>query len=45
MMGGALVGGFIGARIAQVVPNHVMRVMVTLVGALLTIVFAYRYWF
>lgn len=45
MMGGALIGAFIGARIAQVVPNHVMRVIVTLVGALLTIVFAYRYWF
>ena len=45
MMGGALIGAFIGARIAQVVPNHVMRVIVTLVGALLTILFAYRYWF
>jgi uncharacterized membrane protein YfcA len=45
MMGGALIGAFIGARIAQVVPNHVMRVVVTLVGALLTAVFAWRYWF
>ena len=45
MMAGALVGAFIGARIAQVLPNHVMRVIVTVVGALLTIVFARQYWF
>jgi uncharacterized membrane protein YfcA len=45
MMSGALIGGFAGARIAQVVPNHVMRVIVTLVGALLTVAFAWRYWF
>jgi uncharacterized protein len=45
MMAGALVGGFAGARIAQVVPNHIMRTAVTLVGALLTVVFAWRYWF
>ena len=45
MMSGALIGGFIGARLAQVVPHHVMRVLVTLVGVLLTIAFAWRYWF
>jgi uncharacterized membrane protein YfcA len=45
MMAGALVGAFIGARLAQIVPHHVMRVVVTLVGALLTGVFAWRYWF
>jgi uncharacterized membrane protein YfcA len=45
MMAGALVGAFIGARIAQVLPNHVMRVIVTVVGVLLTAVFARQYWF
>jgi uncharacterized membrane protein YfcA len=44
MMAGALVGAFIGARVAQVAPHHVMRVVVTAVGALLTAVFAWRYW-
>jgi uncharacterized membrane protein YfcA len=45
MMGGALAGALVGARIAQVVPHAVMRVAVTVVGALLTIAFAWRYWF
>jgi uncharacterized membrane protein YfcA len=45
MMAGALVGSFIGARLAQVVPHHVMRVAVTVIGAILTVVFAWRYWF
>lgn len=45
MMAGALVGSFIGARLAQIVPHEVMRIVVTLVGALLTAVFAWRYWF
>ena len=44
MMAGALVGAMIGARLAQVVPHAVMRVVVTAVGALLTAVFAWRYW-
>jgi uncharacterized protein len=45
MMAGALVGAFIGARLAQIVPREVMRVVVVVVGALLTIAFAWRYWF
>jgi uncharacterized protein len=45
MLAGALVGAFIGARLAQVVPHAIMRVVVTVVGALLTAVFAWRYWF
>lgn len=44
MLGGALVGAFIGARLAQIVPHKVMRVVVTAVGALLTAAFAWRYW-
>jgi uncharacterized protein len=45
MMAGALVGAFIGARLAQVVPRDVMRVVVVVVGAILTAAFAWRYWF
>jgi uncharacterized protein len=44
MMAGALVGSLIGARIAQVVPREVMRVVVVAMGALLTAAFAWRYW-
>jgi uncharacterized membrane protein YfcA len=39
------VGGLIGARVAQVMPNHAARKLVVLVGALLTVGFAWRYWF
>ncbi|HZD64037.1 MAG TPA: sulfite exporter TauE/SafE family protein [Xanthobacteraceae bacterium] len=45
MMAGTLVGGLIGARLAQVLPNHAARTLVVFVGALLTAVFAWRYWF
>jgi uncharacterized membrane protein YfcA len=45
MMAGALVGAVIGARLAQVAPHALMRVVVVAVGALLTVVFAWRYWF
>ena len=44
MLSGAMVGGYIGARLAQVVPHAIMRVVVTAVGALLTVAFAWRYW-
>ena len=43
MMAGALVGAFIGARLAQIAPHAVMRVVVVAVGALLTVIFAWRY--
>jgi len=45
MMAGALVGAVIGARLAQIAPHALMRVVVVLVGALLTVAFAWRYWF
>jgi uncharacterized membrane protein YfcA len=44
MMAGTLIGGFAGGYLARVVPQPVMRVFVTAVGALLTAVFAWRYW-
>lgn len=45
MMSGALVGALIGARIARNAPREVMRYMVTVIGAVLTIAYAWRYWF
>jgi len=45
MMCGALIGSVIGARIARYAPREVMRYVVTLIGAALTGVYAYRYWF
>jgi uncharacterized membrane protein YfcA len=45
MMAGALAGALVGARLAQIAPHAVMRVAVIAVGALLTVVFAWRYWF
>lgn len=45
MMGGALVGGLIGAQVARYAPRDIMRVVVIAVGCLLTIVYSWRYWF
>ncbi len=42
---GTMVGGVSGAWLARLIPREVMRVAVVVVGALLTIVFAWRYWF
>jgi uncharacterized membrane protein YfcA len=44
MMAGCLIGGYCGAQIARVMPPKVMRVVVAVVGATLTIAFAWRYW-
>jgi uncharacterized membrane protein YfcA len=44
MMAGCLMGGFCGAHLSRRVPQQFMRVVVVLVGALLTAVFAWRYW-
>ncbi len=45
LMAGSIAGGLLGASIAKIVPHAVMRVAVVAVGALLTAVFAWRYWF
>lgn len=45
LMAGIVVGGIAGGMLARVVPREVMRVVVVAVGALLTAVFAWRYWF
>ena len=44
MMAGALAGGFLGGRLAQIVPREVMRVVVVIIGATLTIFYAWHYW-
>lgn len=44
LMAGTLLGALIGARLAQVMPNRAARSLVVVVGALLTAVFAWRYW-
>ena len=44
LMAGTLLGALIGARIAQVMPSRTARSLVVGVGALLTAVFAWRYW-
>jgi uncharacterized membrane protein YfcA len=45
IMAGSVIGGTCGAHLARVAPQSVMRVVVVVVGALLTVVFAWRYWF
>jgi hypothetical protein len=45
MMAGCLIGGFCGAHLSRRIPQNAMRVVVVVVGAALTAVFAWRYWF
>jgi uncharacterized membrane protein YfcA len=45
LMAGTLVGGYAGAHIARVIPRNVVRVLIVVVGAALTVAFARRYWF
>lgn len=45
LMVGTVVGGLLGAHIARRIPHNVMRVVVVVVGAALTVDFARRYWF
>jgi len=45
MMAGCLIGGFCGGHLARIVPQQVMRVVVVVVGAALTLAFVWRYWF
>ena len=45
LMAGMIAGGLIGARIARILPRHVVRVLIVGAGAALTVAFAWRYWF
>jgi len=42
---GTIGGGLVGAYVARVIPRNVIRVLVVVVGATLTVAFARRYWF
>jgi uncharacterized membrane protein YfcA len=44
VMAGATIGGFLGGRLARILPPELMRWIVIAVGALLTAIYAYRYW-
>ena len=44
MMAGALVGGFLGGRLARVLPPELMRGIVITAGTILTVIYAWRYW-
>src|ERR1044071_9809173 len=45
LMAGTVVGGLIGAYAARRIPHNVMRVVVVVIGAALTIDFMRQYWF
>jgi uncharacterized membrane protein YfcA len=45
LMAGTLAGGLTGSYLARVIPREIMRVLVVVCGALLTVAFARRYWF
>ena len=45
MLAGTLSGGWIGARIARIAPRELMRYVVIVIGSLLTVTTAMRYWF
>ena len=45
MMAGALLGSVLGGLLARVLPNQIARVLVLGIGTLLTVLFAWRYWF
>jgi uncharacterized membrane protein YfcA len=44
VMAGAIIGGFLGGRLARVLPPAMMRWIVITVGAALTVIYARRYW-
>ncbi len=45
LMAGTIMGGLTGSYLARVVPQSIVRVLVVIVGALFTVVFARKYWF
>jgi uncharacterized membrane protein YfcA len=45
MMAGGFAGGMVGRKIARVARQEVMEIAVLVVGAILTAIYAWRYWF
>jgi uncharacterized membrane protein YfcA len=44
VMAGAVIGGFLGGRLARVLPPELLRWIVITVGTALTLIYARRYW-
>jgi uncharacterized membrane protein YfcA len=44
MMAGSVAGGYAGARMARIIPAPFVRVLVIVVGCVVTAVYAQRYW-
>ena len=45
MMAGVPLGALLGSQIARVLPNDAARWLLVIIGASLTVAFAWRYWF
>ena len=45
LMAGTIMGGLAGSYLARIIPQNIVRVLVVLVGAGLSIAFARKYWF
>jgi len=45
LMVGTVGGGLLGSHIARIIPRNVVRVLIVVVGAALTVAFARQYWF
>ena len=45
LMAGSIAGALAGSHLARIIPRQVVRVLVVVVGAALTVAFARRYWF
>ncbi len=45
LMAGTVMGGLLGAWVSRVLPKEAARVLVITAGSLLTVIFAWRYWF
>ncbi len=44
MLAGAVVGGLLGGRLLQFLPQHVLRGLVIVAGTLVTLLYAWKYW-
>ena len=45
MLLGAMLGGYAGGRLIRVLPAHIVRQVVIVAGAAMTVIYAMRYWF
>jgi uncharacterized membrane protein YfcA len=45
LMAGAVIGGVAGGHLARIAPTGLMRVVIVLIGAALTVAYTWRYWF